>query len=255
MKKLAVALLLALAASVAIAQVPAKVLISTAARNGGDANCAGGNNNTIYLLIDETTGVDCDATGGGSVTATCICDGGSIRAIAGDADLSAYAPLAGADFTGPVTMSEDRGIAGDESISYSTELDDDIAAYHFDFTGADGDSYGLMLGTDGTTYGLTMTPDGASFPTVRLEMSNNGLLQFDAGGDGTPETYIGTDSIGINGIYIFGKRASYELLPCDASYIGSMFFDTTLGSWCSCDGTDTYRKMSDESTACTASLN
>lgn len=241
MKKLCFAALLVLLMPVAaLAQLRADVFVTTAENSG----CGTGNENKLYLIINASNASDCDSTGGGAANALCLCDGGTMKSVA-----SGYAPLAGADFTGAVSMSADRGVAGDEAISWGTELDLGTSYFSVAATDSDGDAYTTYIGQDGVNYGLWIVPPGATNPSVTLEQS--GQLLIDPDDDGTADMNITGWQICLGGACFYGARGGPGALPCDAGSAGSHYYDNNVENQpCFCNGT-AYVLFSDATTACT----
>lgn len=217
----------------------------------------GSNEGTIYKVTNASSNVDCDTTPElveeSKRIAYCLCSGGSFVAmvpVAAEApDLSAYAPLAGADFTGPVTMSEDRGVEGSEAISWETTLGAGDSRFRVVATDEDGDAYSLNVGQDGVHYGLWWVNPGGVSPAVTL--SSTGALAFDTDSDGTPEaTYTATGAC-VGGPCFFGAASGPLTMICDVNHAGSFYYDNnTENQPCFCNGTN-YVLFSDATTVCT----
>lgn len=75
-----------------------------------EAGCGPGDEGRLIAIVDASAADDCDQTpeavAANYVTARCICNHGTLEAVAEAADLSGYAELAGADFTGPVSVTD-----------------------------------------------------------------------------------------------------------------------------------------------------
>jgi hypothetical protein len=65
-----------------------------------NAACGTVDNNRLKLIVDASTSIDCDTTGGGTTLALCACDGATLRAAnlaAATEDLAAYVLITVAD--------------------------------------------------------------------------------------------------------------------------------------------------------------
>ena len=244
------AAILTLCASVAVAQLPVRTVsgLPTALCTSGELE------DHLFAVSDGDSAGDC-STGGGSTLVICACDGGTLRA-ANSPDLSAYAPLAGADFTGPVSVttspSNSWSVNDAEFEAWAhLAVDEDtitgtVSCLFEDDGGPDGECKMQATNSDGFGASVSMYPGSVSVQASTVSSSAFASIDGNAG----IMSFTATNSIGIQGCDNWGPRANYSTISgaaeCDT------FFDTTLHIPCFYNGSAWVSAL-DGSTACTAS--
>jgi len=211
--------------------------------------CGAEQENHIFVIVDASSSSDCDSTGGGSTNALCMCDGGSMKAVAGSASIADYVPITKAgqqSITATGAGNDVTLVAADDVLV--TPADDFVVtptagSATLNAVGA-GEDVSLVAADDII---LTAT-DALTITAASGTLAATTTFAVDAAG-GTDELGIAEGFVGIMGCNNYGPLADYSSIAtpgeCD------VFFDTTLHASCEYNGTG-WVKVADGSTACTS---
>lgn len=216
-----------------------------------------------FSVNDCVSTVSCatTATPGFVVRMTCDYTGSAwawrpLGSTVGATDLSAYAPLAGADFTGPVSVttspSNSWSVNDAEFEAWAhLAVDEDtitgtVSCLFEDDGGPDGECKMQATNSDGFGASVSMYPGSVSVQASTV--SNSAFASID--GNAGIMSFTATNSIGIQGCDNWGPRANYSTISDPAEC--DTFFDTTLHAPCYYNGaTFAWVLFSDGLTECT----
>lgn len=225
------------------------------------AACGSVDDNHLKLIINASSSVDCDTTGepdsGSWVTAACICDSGTLRAIT-DVDLSDYATLADlsdyATLSGTVRTTTNQTISGTKTFTgklvanAGIQIQGNISPDPTDETAntlklESGGGFTLK-GSDNDVMRSTLLADGNYFQSlIRGNAFDSNLRQGQASLSFEVDevVYFSSNSSATTSSVPLRIPAAASLPTCDTS-IGSatspgLMFDTTSGfELCACNG-------------------
>lgn len=239
--KWTVALVVAIMAAAASAQDTREIVRTGAA----DLRCVAGGTNegTIYEVTNASTNVDCDTTPepveASRVSALCLCSGGTFVALVSQEaeapDLSAYAALQGADFTGPVTVDIDHGEGTDETLLVTGLYGETTAR--------------LLVGGEEQAVALAWGDNGFYASQAQAGMTL-GQSAFQLSADDSAYIMSGYDCLWLASFRFCGAM-NYNPYNCATGAPGQ-YFDTDDGEICFCDGVGPWAPVdAASSAACT----
>lgn len=236
--------------------IPEQILRIKAANLVCNANTEG----KMYRVVDASSLGDCDTTGGGTVSALCLCDNLSFVPIAVDTDLAAsYVPVTknGQQSVSATGAGNDVTVnAADDVILVPTDaltVTPGGAAAITTTAGA------ITLTAGGTTQDISLvsvddvilTPTGSLTATAADgTIGVTTTFAVDAAG-GADEFGVGDGFLGLVGCNFLGAAANTTGKTCDAGAECDSFWDTTAHAICYCNGT-AWKIGTDGTTGCTA---
>lgn len=183
-------------------------------------SCGSLTEGNLVIVTDASARDDCDSTPEASpeswIPALCICEGGQ-RVAAIVVDLAAYAPLAGAAFTGSTSVNVSGGAVELSVTSGSVSFGGDLIIASGEQIRGNGTSP-AKIDLDSGSFALTVDPSGAA-PNQLLGTS---VL--------SGETILRVQRY----IRFLGENA---LPACSAAFSGVIGFDTSTSEFCGCNGT------------------
>jgi len=244
--------LIAVAALVLAGSTPveAQIPYRTMSQLNGDLSTACAAGNITYQLVivtDAASSTDCSTgSGDGTTPSVCWCIDGAFAALsaATSADLSAYAPLAGADFTGPVTapnMSFGDGSAYVLSINEDGLLvqSDALEDLSLDLDASDGSISARLRDPDsslGWSLGLDGSARAADFGDLGSGPSAAGYISFYSATSPFVVSPTGCVDLGVPGDQMTICGASSDPpYTCDGSAKYGLYTDTDDGKLYHCN--------------------
>lgn len=213
--------------------------------------CNAANDGKLYRAFDQSAADDCDTTGGGTVSALCLCDNLSFVPLVTTAtDLAAYVPVTKA---GQQALTA-TGAGNDIKLTAADTIVLSIAGLSSLVASSGGDNFVLFTsGATNSELNISAGNDADGLDTAALSLySEDDAATFTMELSNTGPKLSAEQSTGLVTVSRAGFRISPTAAPtvaCAGGTEGTLYLDSDTHLLCVCNGTG-YVQVADGTTAC-----